>query len=254
VGERRGGAGLDRLTRAARAAADPLLAVLLAPACAACGSPLDRPTGPPVCTACWTAILPLAPPCCQRCGDPLPGVSAVAGHCPRCRSRRCPIDAARAVGDYDGVLRLLVHALKYDRRRSLARPIASLMRERGADLLATADAVVPVPLHGWRRLTRGFNQAADLARHLGPPVVPALRRVRHTRSQTDLAADARRRNVRGAFEATRAAARLAGARAVLVDDVATTGATLEACARALKRAGVREVRALTACRVVPRRR
>ncbi len=147
-----------------------------------------------------------------------------------------------------------MHALKYDGRRSLARPLASLMRERGVDMLDGAAAVVPVPLHQWRRLARGFNQADDLARHLGPPVVAGLRRVRATPTQTGLTGGARRRNVRRAFAATRAAARLRGQAVVLVDDVSTTGATLDACARALKRAGIREVRALTAGRVVTGRR
>jgi ComF family protein len=159
-----------------------------------------------------------------------------------------------AAGEYDGAIRQLVHALKYDGRRSLARPIAAIMRARGEAVLEGAAAVVPVPLHWRRRLTRGFNQAADLARHLGPPSVAALRRIRATPTQTGLHRADRRRNVRGAFACTRAAAGLRGRAVVLVDDVSTTGATLEACARALKAAGVREVRALTAGRAVSPRR
>ena len=124
------------------------------------------------------------------------------------------------------------------------------MRERGADLLDGAACVVPVPLHPSRRRQRGFNQAADLARHLGVPVQPALRRVRATATQTGLPAAQRNRNVRGAFAAAGVARELSGRAVVLIDDVSTTGATLEACARALKEAGVAEVRALTAARVV----
>jgi ComF family protein len=172
--------------------------------------------------------------------------------CPRCRRARSTIDRARAIGAYDGALRAIVHALKYEGRRSLARPLGRLMRERGAEMLAGAACAVPVPLHPSRRRHRGFNQAADLARHLGMPVVPALRRVRATATQTGLPAGRRHRNMRGAFAATRAAAALNGSIVVLVDDVSTTGATLEACARALKEAGVSEVRALTAARVVGR--
>jgi len=124
------------------------------------------------------------------------------------------------------------------------------MRVRGAGVLEGATCVVPVPLHASRLRQRGFNQAKDLARLLQVPVVPALRRIRATVTQTDLPAAQRHRNVRGAFAVTRAAASLVGAIVVLVDDVSTTGATLEACARVLKEAGVKEVRALTAARVV----
>jgi ComF family protein len=235
---------------------DGLLAVVLAPACAACGRVLDRPTRGPVCELCWQSILPLTPPLCDSCGDPLPGwrpISVSVATCPRCRRARRLVDRARAVGAYDGALRAVVHALKYEGRRSLAVPLARLMRERGADLLAGADCVVPVPLHPWRRGTRGFNQASDLARALGPTVRHAIRRVRATPSQTSLPAARRHRNVRDAFAATKAARDLAGSVVVLVDDVSTTGATLEACARTLKACGVREVRALTAARVVSRR-
>src|SRR5262249_57906386 len=132
----------------------------------------------------------------------------------------------------------------------LARPLAALMRARGGDVLADASCAVPVPLHPSRRRERGFNQAADLARHLGVPVVAALRRVRHTSAQAGLPAARRHRNVRDAFSPTQTAASLRDAIVVLVDDVSTTGATLEACARPLREAGVREVRALTAARVV----
>jgi ComF family protein len=173
------------------------------------------------------------------------------------------VDRARAIGAYDGALRAIVHALKYEGRRSLARRLAALMRVRGADVLIGADWVVPVPLHPSRRRERGFNQAADLARHLGVPPRAALRRTRATGTQTGLPAARRRRNVRGAFavvtgregqERQKGPKRLKGSVVVLIDDVSTTGATLEACARVLKEAGVREVRALTAARVVTPRR
>ena len=237
-------------------ALDAILSVVLSPGCAACGELLDHPTRGPICDTCWRAILPLTPPLCDTCGDPLStwrATSEALGRCPRCRRSSPSLDRARAIGAYDGVLRAIVHALKYEGRRSLARPLAAMMRERGGDILIGAVCVVPVPLHRSRRRERGFNQAVDLARRMGLPVRHALRRVRATATQTTLPAAQRHKNVRDAFRVTRAARSLRGAIVVLVDDVSTTGATLDACARTLKEAGVTEVRALTAARVVSRR-
>jgi len=127
------------------------------------------------------------------------------------------------------------------------------MSEAAGDLLVDVDVVVPVPLHWRRRRQRGFNQAEALVRSLGQPWQDALRRRRSTRSQTDLQAAQRHRNVRDAFVLRRRAS-VSGRLVLLVDDVATTGATLEACARVLRAAGAREVRALTVARVVTRSR
>src|SRR4029079_2275118 len=126
------------------------------------------------------------------------------------------------------------------------RPLAALMRARAADLFDGAACAVPVPLHPSRRRQRGFNQAADLARHLHLPVTHALERVRATSAQAGLPAAQRHRNVRGAFAPAAGARHVSGAVVVLVDDVSTTGATLAACARVLKEAGACEVRAVTA--------
>lgn len=234
-------------------AVDAVLSVVLAPSCAACEQLLDHPTRGPVCEGCWASIRPLTPPLCDRCGDPLPtwrSISIPLARCPRCRRAGRFVDCARAIGPYDGALRAIVHAMKYDGRRSLARPLGALMRHRGAEVLRGAGCVVPVPLHASRRRERGFNQAADLAVHLDLPVVAALRRVRATPTQTGLPAAQRHRNMREAFAVTPAGLALRGVTVVVVDDVSTTGATLEACARVLKEAGTGEVRALTAARVV----
>jgi ComF family protein len=182
------------------------------------------------------------------------------GRCPRCRRGDRQVDRARAIGAYDGALRAIIHALKYEGRRSLAQPLAALMRMRGADMVTGATWAVPVPLHPSRRRERGFNQAADLARYVGVPIYSALRRCRATRTQTELPAARRHGNVRGAFALARGLDGqerrecLEGSVVVLIDDVSTTGATLDSCARVLKEAGVREVRALTAARVVARLR
>jgi ComF family protein len=124
------------------------------------------------------------------------------------------------------------------------------MRAAGAEVLDTADVVVPVPLHLFRQYARGFNQASELARHLGLPVIEALRRTRSTVTQTDLPEGRRHDNVRGAFAVRRGVPR--NAVVVIVDDVSTTGATLDACAAALLDAGASEVRGLTAARAAAR--
>ncbi len=219
-------------TQALRDGLDALLTVALGASCAACGELLEHPTRGPVCETCWRQVRGLPPPIFQ--------VTAV-------------IERAQAVGLHDGVLRSIVHAIKYEGRRSLASPVASLMRERCGWVLQDADLVVPVPLHRRKKRARGFNQAIDLARRLGLPLHRALRRTRATASQTGLAADERRRNVRGAFAPSRLRWRtqgIDGRIVVLVDDVSTTGATLEECARVLTAMGAREVRAVTAARAV----
>jgi ComF family protein len=202
------------------------LQLFLAPMCAACEAPLTHPLRSPVCPACWRAVARLPAP--GEAGGPL------------------AFEAARSAGQYEGSLRAIIHAFKYDRRRALAAPLAAMMRDAGAALLEEADAVVPVPLHPWKRLTRGFNQADDLARHLGRPVWRVLRRRRHGPPQAGLPAARRHANVRDAFAAR--SGRLRGATVVLVDDVMTTGATLDACGRVLLAAGARSVRALTVAR------
>lgn len=163
------------------------------------------------------------------------------------------IDRAQAIGPHEDVLRSIVHSLKYDGRRSLATPLGLLIRERCHWVLEGADVVVPVPLHSSRRRQRGFNQALDLARALNLPVTRALRRVRATLSQTALSGNDRHENVRGAFAPSRLPWRLRAVDhriVVLVDDVSTTGATLDECARALTAMGAREVRAVTAARAL----
>ena len=243
-----------------RAAADAALAMLLAPHCAACDRVLAHPTSGPICEDCWDALERLHPPLCDACGDALPSwriMSIADGRCPACRRRGASVvSVGRSVGHYAGTLERIVRAHKYQGRRSVAERLGPLLRDAGRDLLRDAACAVPVPLHPWRRLTRGFNQAADLASTTRLPIVHALWRVRATPAQAGLRARVRRRNVTGAFRlsawlSTRTRQRyLAGCAVVLVDDVWTTGATLEACAHVLRAAGVREVRALTVARAV----
>ena len=160
------------------------------------------------------------------------------------------ITVGRSIGPYDGTLREIIQAFKYNRRRSLAGPLAERMAAAGPDVLAGADALVPVPLHFLKEYSRGFNQAADLATHLGIDVLHTLRRTRATVTQTDLPESKRHDNVEGAFALRRNVP--PGSVLVVVDDVSTTGATLDACARVLLEAGAREVRGLTAARAAAR--
>jgi predicted amidophosphoribosyltransferase len=235
----------------AKTCANSVLASLFEPPCAACRATLARPLDGAVCEGCWSSV-----------GTATPiQLRFEAAH---------PIAWAMAIDAYDGRMKDIIHALKYDRRRTISPRLGDLMRERGAALLDGADCVVPVPLHPRRVYTRGFNQAHDLAIHLGPPVVSLLKRVVFTRSQIDLPRHERHENVREAFaiDTPKGVSPLGFPKdscgdgplgpsikiVVLVDDVCTTGATLESCARVLKIAGVREVRALTAARVVSARR
>lgn len=238
--------------------ADAVIGLVVAPLCAACDSPLDRPTLGCVCPACWASIRPLSGPLCDTCGDALATWRAAAvgaRQCPRCRRLPRAIAVGRAIAAYDGRLRDILHALKYGGRRSVAKPLAQLMASSAPRTIEGADFVVPVPLHFIRQYRRGFNQAEELARHLPLPMLRALRRRRWTATQIELPEAQRHKNVRDAFVLSRrSSSSVAGATLVLVDDVSTTGATLDACARVLLTAGAKEVRALTAARAVSKQR
>jgi ComF family protein len=182
-------------------------------------------------------------PCCG-CGIP---VAAAGASCGRCRRGLTPFSAGASLGPYDGALRVAVHELKYRSRRRVAGRLSEAMLglPRVRQVLAGAAALVPVPLHPRRARTRGFNQSELLARELGRragvrTAASALVRRKDTPPQTGLSAAARRANVRGAF-AVRHVSQVAGKAVVLVDDVLTTGATADACARALLAGGARRV-------------
>jgi ComF family protein len=222
--------------------------------CPGCRAPLGDAGG--LCAECWSRLSFIAPPYCERLGipfvyDPGPGIlSMEAIAAPPAHAR------ARAAVRYDDVARGLVHALKYGDRMDLAPTMGGWMARAGRELLAEADALIPVPLH-WRRLwARRFNQSAALARVMarasGIPVLDdVLRRRRATAQQVGLPRAQRATNVEGAFAvpAERRAA-ISGRRLVLVDDVLTSGATADTCARALLRAGAANVDLVVFARVV----
>jgi ComF family protein len=235
-----------------------VLDAVLPPLCLRCAEIVATPGT--LCAACWQGFSFIAPPYCARCADPFatdPGAGAL---CARCVSRPPRYRQARAALVYDEESRRLVLPFKHGDRTEMARACGAWMARAGAELLADADIVAPVPLH-WRRLfARRYNQAQLLARvvvrqaenrarlRLAPDL---LRRRRWTGSQSGLRAEERRGNVRAAFDIhPRWLPEVAGKAVVLVDDVLTTGATVEACTRVLQRGGARHVDVLTLARVV----
>ena len=237
---------------AARAVIRTALDLALPPLCAACREPVE---GKGLCPACWSKLSFITRPYCERLGipfvyDPGPGIlSMEAIAAPPAYNR------ARAAVRFDEISRALVHALKYGDRLDLAPMMGRWTANAGRELLAEADALVPVPLH-WRRLwARRFNQsamlAAAVAKESGVPVAAGmLKRVRATAQQVGLSRTERATNIQGAFRVpAEGKVTVAGRRLVLVDDVLTSGATVEGCARALLRAGAANVDVLIFARV-----
>ncbi|HMB52382.1 MAG TPA: ComF family protein, partial [Thermoanaerobaculia bacterium] len=234
------------------------LAHLLLPLpCLGCSAPLPRAATPlHLCLPC-RGRLPRHRPGCPRCGTPFPDGRRGAEPCADCRRRAPAFHRFLAPWAFAPPLTHVLHQLKFRRRGDLgariAAPLADWMAHFAPPLEPRAEVVCAVPLHPWRRWRRGYNQAERIARplavQLGLPYAAALRRRRATPPQTALSRERRRGNVDGAFAATRrGGAGVAGRRVLLVDDVATTGATLDAAARALRAAGARRVVALAAAR------
>lgn len=229
-----------------------LVDAVLPPRCLACGETVEEADA--LCGRCWGGITFFAPPWCVCCGLPFPhpmGEDAVCGDCAR---ERRAWDRARAVLRYDKNSRGLLLGLKHADHTHVANAFGRWMYRAGGEVLAGADVVVPVPLHWTRLLHRRYNQAALLAHAIraagGPPVaVDWVVRRRRTPSQGHLGPMARERNVRGAF-ALRQGVSVVRRRIVIVDDVMTTGATADECARVLKRAGATFVGVLTLARAL----
>ena len=236
-------------THAARLA----LAIALPTLCVSCREPVE---GDGVCAECWGKLSFIEPPYCPRLGIPFvydPGpellsMEAIAN--PPAYQR------ARAAVRYDEVARTLVHALKYQDRTDLAPAMGRWMARAGREMLEAADLLVPVPLHWRRAWHRRYNQSGVLARAVerqsGVKLRgELLRRVRATEQQVGLSRSQRASNVQGAFEVSAdQRSEIQGRRVILIDDVLTSGATVDACARALLRAKAAQVDVLVFARVV----
>src|SRR6204780_560613 len=245
----------SRVRRAAEAARTVLRTALdlaLPPLCAACREPVD---GKGLCPACWSKLSFITRPYCERLGipfvyDPGPGILSMEAIADPPAYNR-----ARAAVRFDEVSRALVHALKYSDRLDLAPMMGRWLGHAGRELLAEADALIPVPLHWRRNWARRFNQsgmlAAAVSSQTGVPVAAAsLKRLKATVQQVGLSRSERAANIQGAFRVpAEGKAAIAGRRLVLVDDVLTSGATAEGCARALLRAGAANVDVLVFARV-----
>jgi len=241
---------LGRTRRLALTALD----LALPPRCIGCGERVDA--NGLVCAACWARLTFIAPPFCDSCGAPFDFAVEGQRRCAACYANPPPYDRARAAVLYDEGSRGLILGFKHGDRLHAAPAFGAWAARAGAELLEDADLIVPVPLHRWRLIERRYNQAALIAehaaRHTGVRHIPDLLiRHRPTPSQGDMGPTARARNVAGAFRLSpRHADRVKGSRIVLVDDVLTTGATIGACARVLRRGGAARIDVLTLARVV----
>lgn len=236
-------------SRAAQVALDIALPTL----CVACRAPV---TGSGVCAQCWARLSFIAPPYCERLGipfvyDPGPGLLSMEAIANPPSYRR-----ARATVRYDEIARTLVHALKYQDRVDLAPIMGRWMARAGHELVERADVIVPVPLHWRRGWSRRYNQSGHLAKAIadvsGLPLEPwLLKRVRQTAQQIGLSKSERAANVQGAFAVPADyRSHVHGRRILLIDDVLTSGSTVDTCTRALLRARAAEVEVLVFARVV----
>ena len=243
---------IKRIAEAVRAAVRTTLDLALPPLCPACREPV---AGRGLCPACWSKLSFIARPYCERLGipfvyDPGPGILSMEAIADPPAYHR-----ARAAVRFDEISRALVHALKYGDRLDLAPMMGRWICQAGRELLAEADALVPVPLHWRRQWARRFNQSAMLAAAISaesgvPVAAAALKRVKPTAQQVGLSRTERANNVQGAFRVPQEnKAAVVGRRLILVDDVLTSGATVDACARALLRAGAANVDVLIFARV-----
>ncbi len=240
------------ILRPVRSALREVVAFALPPRCPGCGTVVAEDHN--FCLDCWRSLDFLGGSACAQCGEPIELAYHEEARCGACLADPPPFDRARAAVAYGPIARALALKLKYGRRPGIALTMARPMRRVGAAMLDGA-LIVPVPLHRWRIWSRGYNQAALIARALaresGDLALDLVERPKRTPPLRGLGRLARERTVAGAFRLNPAwKDKVKGRRVVLIDDVYTTGATAKGCARILKRAGAKEVNLLCWARVV----
>ena len=244
---------LNWLASVGRRSFENLRDLIMPPVCLSCERRVD--VAGMVCPKCWSSMRFLERPYCEILGSPFSYDIGAGALSAEAIVNPPAFDRARSVVLYDDVARKLIQGLKFSDRTDLAPWLAKWMERGGCDGLEEPCLIVPVPLHRWRLLERRFNQSAELARPIalatGYEYRPELlERSRRTKQQVGLKAKERTRNVRGAFRVPSSRKfEVKGQRILLIDDVYTTGATLQACARALRRAGAVQIDCLTFARV-----
>ena len=235
-----------------RRATDALLSLLFPPHCATCGA--DTPARRHLCDGCLEKAARIEAPFCRQCSQPFDGAIDGQFTCSNCEGRGFHFDCAVSRYRSTGLVRELMHRFKYGRCLYLSLPLVEWLDETLDDERIRAqsfDGLVPVPLHAARRREREFNQADVLARLLakrrGVRVIHALVRIRYTTTQTRLDREERMQNLRNAFR-VRHSRRVSESHLILVDDVFTTGSTVDECARVLKESGAASVRVVTVAR------
>jgi competence protein ComFC len=241
-----------RATELARLVGEAAFSLLYPPHCAACEA--DTPSGCHLCAECARQALPIQAPRCHRCSMPFNGALSGEFVCDNCEGRQFHFTCAVSPWQARAVVRDFIHRFKYDRHLYLRHQLAEWLAAGLADdrlLAPPIDVITPVPLHPVKEREREFNQAEVLAkllaRRAAKPVVSCLQRIRHTPTQTRLDREQRMENLRGAFTLRQDHA-VTGCHLLLIDDIFTTGSTVDECSRVLRAAGAASVRVLTVAR------
>lgn len=245
----------ERTSRSALGIGARVLDLVLPPRCAACAGAV--PAQGDLCAACWSGLRFLEPPWCRQCGYPTPDVGAADPLCAPCAKQAPVFDRARAALRYDDASKRLILGFKHHERLDAVDLFGRWMSQVGEELIEPTSLLVPIPLHRWRLLRRGFNQSSLLARAVrryvgGRLALDLLVKPIATASQQTLGGAARSRNITNASFTVRQKhlAQVLDARIVLIDDVFTTGSTVAAAAQVLRRAGAARIDVLSLARVV----